>query len=207
MLIGYARVSTDEQDLRMQMEALIKAGVHPDHLYTDKQSGKSMRRKGLEHALLDARPGDVLVVWKLDRLSRSLKDLIMLSERLAADGIELRSLHEQIDTTNPMSRFFFHLMSALAEFERGLIGWRTSQGMQAAKQRGVRFGPAPILGPNEVKQSIQMLKSGRSVRSVARHFRVTAQLVRVKVLATYGKPLWPTRRRKKVGRGTSTGSS
>ena len=107
------------------------------NLYSDKRSGATVaRRRGLEHALMDCRPGDVLVVWKLDRLSRSPKDLVMLSERLAAEGIELRSLHEQIDTTSPMGKFFFHLMAALAEFERGLIGFRTKKGMEAARARG-----------------------------------------------------------------------
>lgn len=190
----------------MQIDALKRAGVRDENLYEDKKSGATTVRKGLEHALLDCRPGDVLVVWKLDRLSRSLKDLINLSERLNAEGIELRSLHEQIDTTNPMSKFFFHLMSALAEFERGLIGWRTSRGMEAARQRGARFGPAPKLGSRQVRDCIRMLKAGRSVTDVAKHFGVTGQLVRMKVLAAHGRPLWRARKVRKSRSGSSTAS-
>lgn len=206
-LIGYARVSTDEQDLRMQTDALLKAGVLPENLYTDKRSGATQKRQGLEHALLDCRPGDVLVVWKLDRLSRSLKDLIALSERLSAERIELRSLHEQIDTTNPMSKFFFHLMSSLAEFERSLISWRTSQGMRAARRRGAQFGPRPKLGSAQVRACIRMLQQKKSVKEVAEHFGVSGELVRRKVLAAHGRPIWQPKKRKTGKAGRSTAST
>lgn len=194
--IGYARVSTDDQDLTMQVEALRKAGVRDVNLYTDKKSGKSMRRQGLEHALLDARPGDVLVVWKLDRLSRSMKDLIKISEHLASQKIELRSLHEQIDTTSPMGKFFFHLMAALAEFERSLIGFRTKKGMEEAKRRGQRFGPTAIFGKQHFPAAIKLLKSGMSAEAVGKRFGVTGQVVRVKILAATGKKLWTAKNRK-----------
>lgn len=202
VLIGYARVSTSDQDLTVQIEALKRAGVEGDHLYTDKKSGKSMRRTGLEHALLDARPGDVLVVYKLDRLSRSMKDLLHLSERLHRDGIQLRSLNDPVDTTTPMGTFYFHLMAALAEFERSLIGWRTKEGMGAARARGQRFGPAPTFGPKQVRQAIRMFRSRPkderpSAEEVGRRFGVTGQIVRIKVLAETGRKYWVEKPRKK----------
>lgn len=203
VLVGYARVSTGDQNLAVQIEALLRAGVREANLYTDKQSGKTTKRKGLEAALLDARPGDVLVVYKLDRLSRSLKDLIKLSERLADDGIELRSLNDPIDTTTPMGKFYFHLMAALAEFERSLIGWRTSKGMEAARMRGARFGPAPTFGDAEIKRAVAMFKAAKkrgetlSAAEVGRRFGVSGQLVRDKLKARVGRKLWPARERRK----------
>jgi DNA invertase Pin-like site-specific DNA recombinase len=193
-LIGYARVSTDDQDLAMQVTALRRAGVMDVNLYTDQKSGATLARKGLEHALLDCRKGDVLVVWKLDRLSRSLKDLLSMSEKLAAEGVELRSLHENIDTTHPTGKLFFHVMAALAEFERGLIGWRTQQGMMAARERGAKFGPTPKMGDRETKLAIKMLKDGHKPMEVAAHFGVSGQLVRSKVLQRLGRPLWKKRK-------------
>lgn len=194
-MIGYARVSTSDQDLTVQIDALKRSGVDDAHLYTDKRSGKTMRRTGLEQALLDARPGDVLVVYKLDRLSRSMKDLLHLSDRLHRDGIQLRSLNDPVDTTTPMGVFYFHLMGALAEFERSLIGWRTREGMGAAKQRGQRFGPAPTFGPAQIDEAIRMFKSAPkgtklTAEAVGRHFGVTGQIVRVKVFAKTKRKFW-----------------
>lgn len=196
VLIGYARVSTHDQDLSMQIDALRRAGVKDVNLYTDKQSGKTTKRKGLEAALLDARPGDVLVVFKLDRLSRSLQDLLRMSERLSAEGIELRSLNDPIDTTTPAGKFYFHLMAALAEFERSLIGWRTSKGMEAARDRGVKFGPAPKFGEKEIRKAVTMFERAKkrgvtlSANEVGREFGVTGQVVRDKIRARLGRKLW-----------------
>lgn len=199
-LIGYARVSTDDQDLTMQIEALRKAGVREVNLYTDKKSGKSMKRKGLEHALLDCRPGDVLVVWKLDRLSRSLEDLIGLAKRLEREGVELRSLHEQIDTTTPMGAFFFHLMAALAQFERSLIGFRTRSGMAAAKERGVKMGAPATLTDKKLARAVALLRDGASAEEAGRRVGVTGQRIRQKVLEVYGKRLWKPKPRKQINR-------
>lgn len=195
-LIGYARVSTDDQDLTMQIEALRKAGVMEVNLYTDKKSGKSMKRQGLEYALLDCRPGDVLVVWKLDRLSRSLEDLINLAKRLDGEGVELRSLHEQIDTTTPMGAFFFHLMAALAQFERSLIGFRTRHGMAEAKARGVQMGAPPKLAKRDLARAVKMLERGVSAEAAGRAVGVTGSRIRQIVLQQYGKPLWKPKPRK-----------
>ncbi len=107
-LIGYQRVSTDDQHLHLQHDALIKAGVEPDRIYEDTLSGAKTNRPGLEHAIRAARQGDVLIVWRLDRLGRSLKDLIKLAERLEDKGVGMRSLQEQIDTTSASGKLFFH---------------------------------------------------------------------------------------------------
>lgn len=196
-MVGYARVSTDDQDLSMQMEALRKAGVMEVNLYSDKKSGKSLKRQGLEHALLDCRPGDVLVVWRLDRLSRSLEDLVRMSKRLADEGIELRSLHEQIDTTSPMGKFYFHLMAALAEFERSLIGWRTKKGMEAAAKRGVRMGAPAKLSKRDLARAVKMLERGMSAEAAGRAVGVTGSRIRQIVLQQYGRPLWTPKPRKR----------
>lgn len=196
-LIGYARVSTDEQDLAMQVEALKRHGVWDVNLYTDKKSGSTLKRAGLEAALMDCRPGDVLVVWKLDRLSRSVEDLIGLSRRLVEEGVELRSLHEQIDTTTPMGAFFFHLMAALAQFERSLIGFRTKKGMEAAKERGVKLGAPAKVTEVKYKRALRLLAHGLSAQEAARRVGITGSRLRQKVLADYGKPMWKTRKRRK----------
>lgn len=195
-LIGYARVSTEDQDLSMQTEALTKAGVREVNLYSDKKSGKSLRRPGLEAALLDCRPGDVLVVWRLDRLSRSVEDLIGLAKRLEGEGVELRSLHEQIDTTAPMGAFFFHLMAALAQFERSLIGFRTRKGMENARERGVKLGAPAKLNEKKIARAISLLKSGTNSEEVGRRLGVSGARIRQIVLERHGKPLWQTKPRK-----------
>lgn len=175
----------------MQTEALLKAGVKEDNLYTDKKSGRNMKRLGLQQALLDARKGDILIVWKIDRLSRTLKDLIMLFDQLHADGIDLRSVHDQIDTTTPMGKFIFHLTGALAEFERGMTAFRTKRGMEAAKARGGTFGPRAKMTPKQVQKAIVMLKSGRGPVQVAKHFKVSRVTIYKEVLkVTKGKKLW-----------------
>lgn len=193
MLIGYARVSTEDQDLRRQIEELKRAGCHPDHIYTDKKSGATMRRRGLEAALMDCRPGDVLVATDVDRLSRSIKDLINLSERLHSEGVELRIINKQIDTTTPMGRAFFHIMAMFAELERGMISERTKHGMAEAKRRGAKFGPVARFGTQHFNRAISMLQAGKSANEVGRHFGVTGQVVRDKLYAAKGKKFWKPR--------------
>src|SRR5919197_2285334 len=132
MLIGYARVSTDDQNLDLQRDALVRAGC--EKIYTDQQSGASTDRLGLTGVLEMARSGDTLVVWRLDRLGRSLKHLIHLVEKLEHQGIGLRSLQENIDTTTNGGRLVFHLFGVLAEFERNMIRERTQAGLSAARR-------------------------------------------------------------------------
>ncbi len=140
MKIGYARVSTQEQNEALQLDALRGAGC--EKLFSDTISGAKFERKGLDEALAFLRPGDTLVVWKLDRAGRSLKHLIEMLNTLQGRNIEFVSLTEQIDTTTPGGKLIFHLMGALAEFERDLIRERTKAGITAARARG-RVGGRP----------------------------------------------------------------
>mgnify|MGYP002478536391 CR=1 FL=1 len=195
--IGYARVSTEDQDLRAQEAALLKAGVMPVNLYTDKMSGKTMRRPGLEAALMDCRPGDVLIVPALDRLSRSVEDLIYLAKRLQSENVELRSLRESIDTTTPFGMLFFHLMAALAQFERSLTGQRTKDGIAAAKARGVRFGRVPTLTGKKYERAVKLLREGVPAEQVAKRIGMSGPRLRQKVLEVEGKALWKTKPRKR----------
>jgi DNA invertase Pin-like site-specific DNA recombinase len=188
---GYARVSTDDQDLRMQIEALTRAGVEPDRIYQDKASGKSVKRTGLQDMLAHVRGGEGIMVWRFDRLSRSIRDLIMLFDDLEARGIQLKSIHEQLDTTTPMGRLMFQLAGILAEFERNLIAERTRLGMETAKRRGTRFGPKPRLTEAKLQRAIVMLRSGQPVGVVARRMGVANVTLREKVLKVTGKRLWP----------------
>ena len=140
MLIGYARVSTDDQSLDLQIDALNEIGC--EQIFEDQISGIKAERPGLKQALEYARPGDTLVVWRLDRLSRSLRDLITVVTQLESEGINFKSLHESIDTVSSSGKLVFHLFGALAEFERNLIQERTQAGLQAARARG-RMGGRP----------------------------------------------------------------
>ena len=140
MLVGYARVSTIDQNLDLQNDALRLAGC--ERIFTDTASGAKGARPGLAAALEFVRAGDVLVVWRLDRLGRSLSDLIVRVQGVQAKGVEFRSLQEAIDTTTANGRLIFHIMGALAEFERDLIEERSKAGRDAARARG-RVGGRP----------------------------------------------------------------
>jgi DNA invertase Pin-like site-specific DNA recombinase len=131
MLVGYARVSTGEQNLDPQSDALKQAGCAK--IFTDQMSSAKAERSGLQAAFAFARTGDTLIVWRLDRLGRSLKDLVQKVEDLQARQVGFRSLHESIDTTSSVGKFQFHVFSALAEFERDLIRDRTMAGLRAAQ--------------------------------------------------------------------------
>jgi len=147
MLIGYARVSTTDQTLALQQDALQQAGC--SKIFTDTASGALAERKGLADALSYVRPGDTLVVWKLDRLGRSLKDLIARITELQNRQIGFKSLTEQIDTTTSGGKLIFHIFGALAEFERDIIRERTQAGLSAARARGKRGGRRPTLKPKD----------------------------------------------------------
>lgn len=138
MLIGYARVSTDDQHLDLQRDALRLAGC--ERFFEDTASGVKAERTGLAALIASLRAGDTIIVWRLDRLGRSLKDLIHLMEKLEAANVGLRSLQENIDTTSAGGRLIFHLFGALAEFERNLIHERTRAGLTAARARGRQGG-------------------------------------------------------------------
>jgi DNA invertase Pin-like site-specific DNA recombinase len=147
MLIGYARVSTNEQNLDLQRDALKKAGVSEKHIFTDKITGTRAERQGLDEALSHMREGDTFVVWRLDRLGRSLKHLIETITRLQKQQIAFKSITENIDTSTATGQLVFHVFGALAEFERNLIKERTIAGLEAARARG-RKGGRPKLNPS-----------------------------------------------------------
>jgi DNA invertase Pin-like site-specific DNA recombinase len=148
MLIGYARVSTYEQTLNLQRDALQKAGC--TKIFTDTASGAKTERKGLDEALDYVRNGDTLVVWRLDRLGRSLPHLITTMTDLEERGIGFKSLTENIDTTTSGGKLIFHIFGALAEFERNLIRERTTAGLIAARARGRRGGRPKALTPRQL---------------------------------------------------------
>jgi DNA invertase Pin-like site-specific DNA recombinase len=149
MLIGYARVSTHDQTLNMQRDALEKAGC--EQIFTDQVSGTKTERKGLSEALSHLRAGDILVVWRLDRLGRSLRHLIDTITALHAKGVGFKSLQENIDTTTSGGKLVFHIFGALAEFEREIIRERTQAGLQSARSRGRIGGRPKTLTPKEVQ--------------------------------------------------------
>ena len=165
MLIGYARVSTRDQDLSLQRTALNEAGC--EKIYEDRKSGARAVRAGLTAALDDLRKGDVLVVWKLDRLGRSLRHLIDIVDDLRERGADFRSLTDQIDTSTPTGRFFFNVMGSLAEMERELIAERTRAGLDAARVAGRTGGRPRRLTDEKIAAAKQLLQAGQTYRDVA----------------------------------------
>ena len=157
MNIGYARVSTQDQNLTLQQDALAKACC--DRVFTDTASGAKADRPGLNEALSHLRKGDTLVVWKLDRLGRSLRQLIEVTIDLDKRGIGLRSLQEQIDTTTPGGKLVFHVFGALAEFERDLVRERTNSGLSAARARGRVGGRKPVLTGKKAETALALYNS------------------------------------------------
>jgi len=159
MLIGYARVSTQDQTADLQKDALTKAGC--TKIFTDTISGAKTEREGLDEALSYVRDGDVLVVWKLDRLGRSLQHLIETIKDLQERNIGFKSITEQIDTTTPGGKLIFHIFGALAEFERDLIRERTRAGLDAARARGRKGGPKPKVTPQKAAAAQALYDSGK----------------------------------------------
>ncbi|MEF3193377.1 MAG: recombinase family protein [Halothiobacillaceae bacterium] len=168
--IGYARVSTDDQTLDLQLDALKACDV----VYQEKASGKSKDRPELEHCLKALRAGDVLVVWRLDRLGRSLSDLVQIVTSLEERGIGFESLTERIDTTSAAGKLTFHVFAALAEFERNIIRERTRAGLQAARVRGRKGGRKPALNQRQVREIRALLADPEiQVTDVARRYGVS----------------------------------
>lgn len=172
MLIGYARVSTQEQNPALQHDALTKAGC--ENIYTEKASGAQRDRPELTAALNYVRQGDTLVVYKLDRLARSLNQLIETVAMLEERGIGFRSLTEAIDTTSPGGKLVFHIFAALAEFERGIIRERTKAGLAAARARGKTGGRPPALAKADIAAAKALLRDPKiSVEEAARRVGVS----------------------------------
>jgi DNA invertase Pin-like site-specific DNA recombinase len=171
MLIGYARVSREDQNLELQLQALTHSKC--ERIFSDKKSGAQNVRKGLEEALSHLRPGDTLVVWKLDRLGRSVKQLVDLVQELEAKGSQFRSLKDNIDTSTSTGRFFFHMMASLAQMERELIAERTKAGLEAARKLGRTGGRPRSMTDGKVRSAKKLLKSGMPPRDVAENLGVS----------------------------------
>lgn len=177
-LIGYARVSTAEQSLQMQIDALVKAGVPRNHISVEKVSAARAFRPELEAIIDGLRVGDTLVVWKMDRIARNLVDLLTKMDRIKTAGAGFKSLTEQIDTSTPGGRLIFHVLGSLAEFERDLIVERTRSGVKAAKARGVKFGQDRVLTDADVERAQTMRDDGIPVVKIAARFKVAPNTVR-----------------------------
>lgn len=172
MLIGYARVSTDDQNLCMQEDALKSAGC--EEIYTDVASGVKTARPGLHTALSHLRKGDTLVVWKLDRLGRSLTHLIQTIKELNEKGIGFKCLQESIDTTTSGGQLIFHIFGALAQFERELIKERTHAGLKAARVRGRLGGRPSVLNKYKINKLKEHYKKGDlSINEICKLFGIT----------------------------------
>ncbi|MDS4042839.1 MAG: recombinase family protein [Candidatus Competibacter sp.] len=171
MLIGYARVSTQEQSLDLQRDALIQAGC--ERLFSDRASGTQTQRPGLAATLSHLRAGDVLVIWKLDRLGRSVKGLVDLVGDLAGRGVQFKSLTDGIDTTTPAGRFFFHLMASLAQMERELIVERTQASLAAVRQRGRVGGRRRRMTAGKLESVRALLGGGMPPKDVAHNLGVS----------------------------------
>lgn len=171
MKIGYARVSTTDQNLDMQLDELKKAGCKK--IFTDKVSGAKEEREGLNNALNYAREGDCLVVYKLDRLARSLKQLVELINKLATQQISFQSLNENINTTSPTGKLVFHIFASIAEFERDIIRDRTKAGLKAARTRGRLGGRPKALNEDQIKmlKSLHQDKSN-SINEICKMFNI-----------------------------------
>src|SRR5262249_5119398 len=171
MKIGYCRVSTDDQNPDLQLAALKRAGCR--RIFTDKASGAHMKRPELAKCLKALKAGDTLVVWKLDRLGRSLRDLIALLDDLKGRGVAFRSLTEAIDTATATGRAMWQMVGILAELERSLIQERTKAGRAAAQARGVKMGRKPLLTAQQVAHARKLLGQGERHNTVARSLGVS----------------------------------
>ena len=169
-LIGYARVSTAGQDTALQTDALRKAGCK--RIFEDTASGAKAARPGLDAALEYLRDGDVLVVWRLDRLGRSLPHLIDVIGALEARSVGFRSLTESIDTTTPGGRLIFHVFGALGQFERDLIRDRTKAGLAAAAVRGRKGGRKPVVTTEKLQRAREHIANGLTVREAAARVKI-----------------------------------
>jgi DNA invertase Pin-like site-specific DNA recombinase len=189
-LLGYARVSTTDQHPQLQVDALERAGCY--RVFTETASGARADRPVLEQVLDQLRPGDTLVVWKLDRLGRSLRHLVDTVTGLAERGIGFRSLQEAIDTTTPGGKLVFHVFAALAEFERDLIRERTGAGLAAARSRGRRGGRPSVLTGHKLEVAREMYGSGQyTVAAIAKTLGISRASV-YRHLSEVGSWTWPS---------------
>lgn len=170
-LIGYARVSTEDQELRLQIDALEKAGCW--NIWQEKRSATRGKRPELEKALLDLRPGDTLVVWRIDRLARNAQELYRRLDQIYAAGAQFKSLTEQFDFTTAMGKFVLGILGLVAQLEAQMTSARTSAGMQALKARGYKLGAPRILSETKELQIVRQRKAGEAIAKLARKYRVS----------------------------------
>ena len=171
-LLGYARVSDDAQSLNLQLDALRAAGVTSDLLFTDTTSGSRRDRPGLRQLIESLQPSDCLVVWRLDRLGRSVSHLVRLLEDFGDRGVMFRSLTEAIDTSTPSGRMIFNVLAALASYERELIVERVRAGMRSAATRNIHVGRPRALSFPQRLHARQLRDEGQSLKQIAALFRV-----------------------------------
>lgn len=164
---GYARVSTGDQDAGLQIDALTRAGVQPEHVVVEHVSGSKPARPALDALLERLQAGDELVVWKLDRLGRSLSHLVALVDEFGRRGVEFRSLTDHIDTTTPSGKLVFHLIASVAEFERDLIVERTRAGLAQAKREGKQLGRRSPVTDQQLALIQQMHDAGHTQKTIA----------------------------------------
>jgi DNA invertase Pin-like site-specific DNA recombinase len=173
MFLGYARVSTKDQHLEMQIDALVKAGVDSRNIFMEKASGKNTERPELKKLLDYAKEGDTIVVFKLDRISRSVKDMLELMTEFEKRGIHFISIQDSIDTSNAMGRFFFKVIASIAELEREIIVERTMSGLEAAKARG-NFGGRPKTDNTKLEMAYEQYTSGKyTVKEICNSLNLT----------------------------------
>jgi DNA invertase Pin-like site-specific DNA recombinase len=189
MLVGYMRVSSDgdRQSTALQRDALITAGVDTRHLFEDKASGARDDRPGLKSCLEFLKAGDTLVVWKLDRLGRSLPHLLAIVAGLREVGVAFRSLTEGMDTTTPHGELLFHIFGALAQYERALTRERVQAGLAAARRRGRRGGRPTVIQGEKLEAVIAALEGGATKAAVCRTFGIA----RSTLLDTLARAGWP----------------
>ena len=201
MLVGYMRVSTAEQNLALQRDALLSAGVAPERVYEDTCSGAVTNRHGLARALEVVRDGDTLVIWKLDRIGRSLKHVVELVDGLQKRGVGLKVLTGGIDTTSSTGRLVFGIFATLSEFERDLIHERTMAGLAAARARGRTGGRPPLMTRAKLRTAMTMMADrGNAATDVAEQLGIS-----ISTLYAYvdGKGQPKARARKLLGGGTA----
>lgn len=185
MIYGYCRVSTHKKDEKgeyiqstdLQRDALLSAGVSAENIYEDRISGTTKNRPGLDALLSAVSPGDSVIVWKLDRLGRSAKNLLEIAETLKKKGVSIRSIQDGIDTSGSLGHFLLTILSAVAELERENISERVTAGMATAKRQGKKMGRRSKLSPSARENILDSFRAGVSVSELARRYRVARSTI------------------------------
>lgn len=170
-------MSTAEQNLDLQIRDLTAIGVRPDNIHTEKASGVAAKRPGWDKMIKDCRPGDVVIAWKLDRVGRSMIDLLTKLKRLEEMGVGFRAVRDSIDTTSPSGKFMLNMLGAFAQFERDLIVERTLAGMAAARAAGKQVGGKRVMTDKMIAQAAKMREAGVPVPQIAKRFGVAVNTV------------------------------